>query len=584
MTVELFWPNGKIKRRLKFENGVRQGTDEMWSSDGVLVDSSEYKDGKLISFEEPEKVPEKKKYLLKKAVLPKVKKAPSELLKKDPLLFLVSKSWKSVDAPFESLKPFSIGGADVLYVYGLGMGAPYFQLKRWLHENKMRKLIFVEENEGHFASFLGSNHAHLLINDPQVHLEWQKEHLAEKYPFEQIEVVCLGSKKGNAFNRFKLDLLKNTTLSFALHVDRLQGHIPYKNFVKNSSHIPNSFYVNGLKDKFKGFPAIVCGAGPSLEKAIPHLKKLSKNALIIAGGSTLAALSSQGVPIHFGMAIDPNLEEYKRFKNSFAFDTPLIYSTRVHPSIFQTCNGPFGYMRSGIGGPLELWMEEALERTDPLIGDSLPPESIAVTPIATAFAEFLGCNQILFSGVDLAYTNAKRYASGVTINKRLSFSSVDDEKTVSDRILKRKNHEGKTIHTATRWVMESKSLSTFAKKNQHVEFFNTCLEGLPIKGVPYKALETFQFEKELPEIDFPSMPKNSSHIIEEKINDLKTSIARVVSHLEVLAGKKKGSKALSEIELQEELAFDLLFYDMNHIFENRADKWNQFLSLSKNYL
>ncbi len=613
-STKLYWPNGKLKRSVCFQDNLREGLDEMWTEEGILIDSGSYMQGKPVGthkrwnekgvlVEEITYLDEKginvrvegekakpKSFLIEEAVIPTAKEQTSLLSERYPLLSLIHRSWKIQETKLESLKPFDVGHATAIYIYGLGGGAPYFQLKKWLHEKPERKLIFLEEHEGHFAHFLSCPHSRHLIEDPQVHLELEKGALAEKFPLQKIEVVAIPSKQGAAFRKFKLDLLRKSTLSHALHQDRLHGYQPFKNFVQNLRHLPNSFYVNHLKDAFKGMPAIVCGAGPSLQEAIPYLKKLSNHALIIAGGSTLAALSSQGVPIHFGVAIDPNLEEYRRFKNSFAFDTPLIYSTRVHPSIFQTCNGPFGYMRSGIGGATELWMEEELGLQEPLIGETLPIESIAVTPIATALAAFFGCTTIMFSGVDLAYTKGKHYASGVTQEETISFSALDIEKSAADRILRRKNSAGQTIHTATRWVMEAQSLAAFAKKHKEIEFFNTSEEGLPLRGVPYRPLDSFKLERDY---DFPSMiqkkiikmPENTSQIIPEKMKELTSSLACVIDCLEVLSGKKKGSTALAELDLQEEIACNLLFYDINEILERTSpqEKWEFFLKLAKKY-
>ena len=44
----LYWENGKVKRTCSFVNGVRDGLDQMWSEQGVLVDAGCYRMGKPI--------------------------------------------------------------------------------------------------------------------------------------------------------------------------------------------------------------------------------------------------------------------------------------------------------------------------------------------------------------------------------------------------------------------------------------------------------------------------------------------------------------------------------------------------------
>jgi antitoxin component YwqK of YwqJK toxin-antitoxin module len=44
----LYWPNGKLKRKCNFIGGVRDGIDQMWNQEGVLVDEGFYELGKPV--------------------------------------------------------------------------------------------------------------------------------------------------------------------------------------------------------------------------------------------------------------------------------------------------------------------------------------------------------------------------------------------------------------------------------------------------------------------------------------------------------------------------------------------------------
>lgn len=511
----------------------------------------------------------------------------SVLMERFPALGLMAGTWGSKPLKKEPLPPLDLGNVELLYFYGLGRGEIYAAVKSWLDASPTHQLVLLEDDPALISSFLDLPEAVEILSHPQVHLEMEFAHLAEKFPVQRIEVAGLASKKGVA--KLRLELLRKTALSHALRLDRLYGYQPFLNFVKNLRHLPRSFYANGLKGAFTNVPAIVCGAGPSLD--IPVLKELENRALLIAGGSTLAALSSQGVLPHFGMAIDPNLEEYKRLKNSFAFEVPFLYSTRVHPGVFQTCSGPFGYMRGGIGGALELWMEEELGLLDPLLGEKLAPETISVTGICLAWAQFLGCNPILLNGVDLAYTGKRHYARGVVEEKKIVFEEIDREKSAADRILRRKDRNGKTIYTAVRWVMESASISQFAKEHPEVRFINTSAGGLGFKGIDYvplqKAVSTLKEQnlraRVYEEIAKHPMPQQTEAIITQKMGELKESLARVIDALRILSGEKKGSSALAELELKEEIAYLYLFYDIYQVLKAGPDFWKNWLSLALKY-
>lgn len=525
------------------------------------------------------------------------KEALALLIERFPSLGLLAPTWSIAPPVDEPLPPILIDKSELIYCYGLGNGAAYFQCKEWLRGGKERKLIFLEDEPGRIAAFLHLAEAVEILSHLQVHLELfsrkskEIESLAERFPFKRVEVVALSSKK-RGFQRLRLQLLRKTALSHALHMDRLHGYQPFENFVKNVRRIPSSFYANALKGTFQNVPALICGAGPSLQQSIDCLRTLEKKALLIAGGSTLAALSAQGILPHFGMAVDPNLEEYRRMKNSFAFEVPLLYSTRVHPDIFQTCNGPFGYMRSGIGGVPEVWMEEELGlKDDPLIGNFLSPETISVTGICIAWAQFLGCNPILLNGIDLAYTGNKRYAAGVAQEEELVFQAMDAEKSVADRILKRKDRMGKPIYTAVRWVMESASISYFAKKHPEVRFVNTTEGGIGFKGIAYvplaQAVKQFKeweirktvFEK----IATSSRLTNTGKRIKEKMDELRRSLCKVIGYLKILSGENRGSAALAEMEMGEEIAYLYLFYDIYQILPKDVEFWKNWLQLATKY-
>jgi hypothetical protein len=55
----------------------------------------------------------------------------------------------------------------------------------------------------------------------------------------------------------------------------------------------------------------------------------------------------------------------------------------------------------------------------------------------------------------------------------------------------------------------------------------------------------------------------------------------VISHLEILCQEKRGSSHLAEVELQEELATDILFYDVRKLFSESL--WSSWLNLARRY-
>jgi hypothetical protein len=478
------------------------------------------------------------------------------------------------------LPTLDLSKIEVLYLYD--MAASYDQCKTWLDENPERRLVLLESNPGTIASLFQEETD--LFHNTQVDIELKPidvAALANRYPVERMEVI--GNKK------IRLQLLQQTTLAHAQYVERLYGYQSFNNFVRNIAYVQQAFYANGFKNSFQGATAIVCGAGPSLQQVTEQLKKLEKKAVVIAGGSAVAGLSKRGVIPHFGVAIDPNLEEYWRFRDSFVLRCPLLFSTRLFSDVFRTCSGPFGYLRAGIGGVPELWMEEELGLTDPLLGTNVSSESLSVTPICLAFAQHIGCSRIILVGVDLAYTGGKRYVDGIS-ETQIHFQQIESEKIAMDRILRRKDKRGKFVQTAVRWVMEAASIAHFAKKHSEIHWINATEGGLRIDGFEERSLKNIEFatdpedfrEKIIALIALHPMPKSEKDLVGE----LQQSLERLIVHLEVLAEEKKGSKPLAELEMKEELVASILFHDMSTLLRQsrREDKWALYLEIARKYL
>jgi hypothetical protein len=511
------------------------------------------------------------------------KEALSLLMERSPQLALGAHAWGSLPLQEETHPQVEVDAVDTLYLYGVGTGSAYLQYVAWLKKDPKRNLVFLEDEPGHLTSFFHLRQAIAILKDPQVHFAINVDGLSEKFPSQKIEFISLPSKKKGKTLRLKL--FRETALSYALRLDRLHGYQHAHNFFQNVHHLSRSFYANRLKNTFENIPAIICGAGPSLQSSISHLKTLEQKALLIAGGSSITALHAQGILPHFGVAIDPNKEEVHRLQHCLK-GFPFLYSARVHREVCPHSEGPIGYMRSQIGGSLEEWIEGALSLTDAPIGEDLPVEMMSVTGVCIAWALFLGCNPIILNGIDLAYTEGKHYAPGVTQENQ-----IRKDETTADLILTRKGKQGKRVKTAIRWVMESSSISELAKTKKETQFIDTTVDGLGFKGIHFQPLEevspSWQPQdlrlKIQQAIHKASMPSDAKQVIEQEVQKLQQSLDKVIASLQVLAGEKVGSKALAEIDLEEELAARVLFYDIYQLFASGPLFWKNWLELAHKY-
>ena len=471
---------------------------------------------------------------------------------------------------------------ELLYLFGWDIGA-YFSLRGWLRAVETRTLVFLEDDLAAAAAFLSIPEAQEALRDGQVHFallpkgKERKEALNElvkRFPVKKLDLMASSTYRrfrSRDCRQLRLDLLRHTTLADAIHIDLLQGPLLLRNWLANLTQLPSSFHANQLQGSFAGVPALICGAGPSLERSIDLLRTLENRALLIAGGSTIAALGAQGIAPHFAAAVDPNLEEFRRFQDNLIQEVPLLFSTRLHEKVFHAWNGPTGYARSGLGGIPEIWIDERLGLFGQWLNNgSLPEETVSVTIICVVWALFLGCSPILFNGIDLAYTDRRRYAAGI----RAEEGNRGPIYTAADRLLEKRDRQGRPVQSAVRWVMEARALAALAKQYPEVPFFNTTSGGMAIPGIDdlplAEAVERFctrewdlrgQVQQA---ISSAPMPADSAEVVAKSQRELTESLERVVEQLRIQATEPEGSgrAALAEVEMQEEEAYLFLLREL----------------------
>lgn len=383
--------------------------------------------------------------------------------------------------------------SKVEVVYQLGLAEPPQEVQEWLRANPDHRLIVLEDRLPVLSTFLRAPRAISFFEDRQIHLYWlhlegSLDECVARFPALSIEVIST-TKKAALLKKVRLLLMRKSAVVDAQIKEVLYSHRLVENVIPNIQRWPYSFLANRLSHQFKQIPAIICGAGPSLNQHIPYLKELEDRALILAGGSAITALSNQGVVPHLGLALDPNPEEYDRLRLTSAFEMPLLYGTRVRKEIFCTSNGPWGYIQSCTGGSCERYFEEWGQLPLDPIGPDLGEEAFSVTTLAIALAVSMGCNPIILSGVDLAYTGMQRYASGVMPSSAVQATQLKTDKRAPDRLLRRKNIHGQMVYTQVRWVMEASAIARYAQARPHIAWFNASPHSLPFPGIPSRSLE-----------------------------------------------------------------------------------------------
>lgn len=389
----------------------------------------------------------------------------------------------------------NLANCDVLYIYGLGLGYLYQELKDWLNSSPNRYLIFLEDELAVVHYFLGSEFAASLLKDPQVDIrdfsEAQYDRsivrlLTQDNILRSFSVAALPSYATNKTPFFSMiqDLIEFETAEQNIRYQELAqfGVLFFNNFYRNLLQLPHSYLADHLTNAFKDIPAIICGAGPSLVNHVSQLKELHQKALLFGPGSALNVLTHQGVWPHFGVSIDPTAETFHRQIMNRAFETPIFYRNRLYYEALTAIHGPRLFLTGAVFYLAAKWFEEQLDLP------SLQLEGgYNVVHASLEIARFLGCNPIIFVGLDLSFREGEHYASGV--ERHPLFPEKTEQKTHLGPPIEVKNIKGEKVWSYWPWIAEAQWTDLYSRAHPDLRLINASDEGIGLFSIPNLSLQ-----------------------------------------------------------------------------------------------
>lgn len=506
-------------------------------------------------------------------------------------------SRKEAEDWFASL---SLKGAAALFIYGIGNGEYFYPLVEWLRKDRKRRVVFLEDDLDVLHAFFQTETATEVLNHPQVQLlyfanledtEAVFEVLYWNFAMRRIVVSALKfyaeTKKEN-YSELSHKIAYDSAVKNALVDEYLRyGGSFFVNFYQNMLSLPGSYLGNATFGSFKKVPAIICGAGPSLEKSFAQLKGILNQALIFAGGSALNALNAAGIQPHLGAGIDPNPAQYARLSQSKALEVPFYYRNRMYHDAFEMIHGPRLYVTGCGGYDVSDYFEEALK-----IKHEFLDEGHNVINFCLQIAHQLGCDPIIFVGMDLAFTNMKMYAPGIEEDVSFDPNAFGEVDEFDEKPLLKEDIYGKPIYTLWKWVAEAEWIGEYGKEHPEVRLLNATEGGLGFPGIPNiplsEAVETHltrnypiadwlqaEIQKSaLPQATLPKL-KNLMERLKESLNRcaeaFETLLEEAQGEIARLKNEKKGEfrqsgrAALIETELMEEPGYQYVLDIFNQV-------------------
>lgn len=175
------------------------------------------------------------------------------------------------------------------------------------------------------------------------------------------------------------------------------------NTLTNLPAIASEGDVASLYGRFSGVPALVVGAGPSLDRNVAALVHLQERALVIAVDTAVRPLLAAGIRPHLIVSVDPsevNARHLDRLPDTRGMW--LVAEGSLDSRVFEQFRGRTFFFRVANHHPWPWLAEQGA-------GCGLLDAWGSVLTSAFDLAVRAGCGPIVFAGADLAYTGDQIY-------------------------------------------------------------------------------------------------------------------------------------------------------------------------------
>ncbi len=251
------------------------------------------------------------------------------------------------------------------------------------------------------------------------------------------------------------------------------------NIARNIRIITESSGVNIFFDRFKGIPAIVACAGPSLTRSLDFIRKNQQSAVIVAVDTSYKVLVDNGIEPHFCIAVDPQLINARYFEGIKETSAVLVADPAVHPSLLRFFKGP--KVMTGVAFDMMKWIESSSAPRGELTNGG------SVSTNAYDFAKRTGASPVIMVGQDLSFTSGLAHARGSYLDEQIfNRGSRFDNPLMFNRrqlaylpklMVPGKN--GAPVHSTSKMMI---FINWFENRNDP-DLINASADGVMIKGI-----------------------------------------------------------------------------------------------------
>jgi len=411
-------------------------------------------------------------------------------------LLTIKKDGKYIHSKYDPLKEAEkiisdyskeIENYEYIFFYGVGLG---YHIENFIKKYPEKKIILYEPDKEIFENYLKYGNLNKINSKKIFNIFFGISSNQIKYFLTSLLKKLSSNFLILNLPSYKIFFDKNIKEFESIMKDLLNTkkqetivtHLLQKNWIinsiKNFKKIISSKNILWADKNFtENKPALIVGAGPSLQNEIENLKYIKDNnlAYIFSIGTATNLLLKKNIKPDFAFAYDPNPIKTKSGHFQFSLiksrkidDIPLIFGSSINNEKIDNFPGEmFHFLTS------EDTISYKLLNPDK---NFVIEDASTIAVIALDILKKLKFDPIIFLGLDLAFTDNKKYVR-VLSEEELSNTLFDE------------NYFGEKVLTDQTFIIMKKNIEFKINQFNSGNIYNATKGGLKIQGLPYENLE-----------------------------------------------------------------------------------------------
>lgn len=244
------------------------------------------------------------------------------------------------------------------------------------------------------------------------------------------------------------------------------------NIINNTNNVIKYPGVEQFKDKYTGKMAVVCCAGPSLKENLPLIKNNADNLVIISVDTAINPLLNAGIVPDFCVAIDYSDINLLKFKGLDDIETVFCILPSVLPELYDIKP----QKKASFFTPSRIY-----KMISEVVGNKgFMHCGGTVAHGAYSLSKFVGCDRVIFCGLDLAFVDDKTHTDG-SMYDSYEYRDIGTKAVPSN--------DGGTVQTSPAMWSFIPTFAELFKEDEKLVKINTSLRGAKIDHIPVVSLK-----------------------------------------------------------------------------------------------